>query len=541
MITKLDNYKIKIENGIVRSVEQSDKTEIEITNDGNTEVLKFEENSGYVTKGLVDSHAHIFGLGVTLLELNLENAESIEECLFLCKKQIERGLTRKNDNITWLIGRGWNQEKWANSQMPTKEYLDAYLPNIAVYLTRIDGHSAWVNSKALEIANITEKTQNPIGGEILKNENNSPTGILVDNAMEMVKPHLPKYSEEQIEQYIQTAVDKLVSVGLTEIHDMDVNPNILKVFKKLDLENKLKIKVKSFVSAQNDEWISSNIENETFNSNANNLEVKGLKFYSDGALGSRGAYLIDNYSDEPTRGLLFLNEEDFLVRIKKGAAKGWQIVTHAIGDAANRFVLDVYARFRNETKNYNTILRIEHAQIVHPDDLHKFEKYKIYATVQPTFCLSDFEMAKSRLGERINYSYPWQTLINQNVLITGSSDFPIETYNPMLALEYLTNRLDFEDKSKLSAENINPSLTLPLYNLLFEYILGKRTAENIKTIYDKFQNTNNNTINSANEIDLINEYIINQYANFSIFTNDKLTSTNECLATIINGKIVFKK
>lgn len=536
MITKLDKYKIKIENGIVTSVQQSDITEIELIdseNKNNSEILKFEPNSGFVTKGLVDSHAHIFGLGVTLLELNLENAESIEECLFLCKKQIERGLTRQNENITWLIGRGWNQEKWANSQMPTKEYLDAYFPEIAVYLTRIDGHSAWVNSKALEIANITETTPNPIGGEILKNENNSPTGILVDNAMDIIKPLLPKYSEEQIEKYIQTAVDKLVSVGLTEIHDMDVNPNILKVFKKLDLDNKLKIKVKSFVSAQNDEWIKSNIEKENINNNSNNLEVTGLKFYSDGALGSRGAYLLEDYSDEKTRGLLFLNEEDFLAKIKDGAEKGWQIVTHAIGDAANRFVLDVYARFRNETNNYSTILRIEHAQIVHPNDLYKFEKYKIYATVQPTFCLSDFDMAQSRLGERINYSYPWQTLINNQVLITGSSDFPIETYNPMLALEYLTTRPDFKDKNKLSSENINPKLALPLYNSLFEYILGDKPANNMTEIYNKFQN--------KNELELINEYIIGQKANFSIFSSDNLSNKNECLATIVNGKIVYRK
>ena len=402
----------------------------------------------------------------------------------------------------------------------------------------------------MNIAGINKDTPNPVGGEIIKDENGNQSGLLIDNAMDLVKQFLPKYNKTQIENYLKIAIDSLVSVGLTEIHDMDVHPEILEVFQKMDNENKLKIKVKSYVSAQNDEWKKFNVQNTNqlttiSNEIKSNLQVCGLKFYSDGALGSRGAYLLENYSDAETKGLLFLEENDFLEKIKVGAKLGWQIVTHAIGDAANRFVLDAYIKFREETNDYKTILRIEHAQIVHPDDLFKFEKYKIFATVQPTFCLSDFQMAQKRLGDRVVYAYPWKSLIESSVIISGSSDFPIEPINPLLGIDYLTKRPEFEiltDKNttKLSKEIVDLDTAIQLYTETAEIMSNSNLFE--EKGYNYIYNLDNDLDNNLNQNEVLNQ-LIGKEANLTIFKNqlsdNEDNTKNEVLMTIVNGKVVY--
>jgi|GEM_PF-199031 len=540
--------KITVENKIIKSIIESDKCELIINKTDNDvliseEILSYNENS-YFLKGLVDSHCHIFGLGIKLLELNLENCKSIEECLQLCEVEIKRNNLRNSEdnNTKWLIGRGWNQENWDNNQMPNKTDLDKF-EGIAIYLTRVDGHSAWVNSKTLELANITNLTQSPYGGEICT-VNNETTGILIDNVMDLIKSILPKYSDEQIEKYILTSIDNLVENGLVAAHDMDVNPNILRIFQKLDNENKLKININSYVSAQNNEWKSANLERSKSYSK---LNVCGLKFFADGALGSRGAYLIDDYSDAPTKGLLMLEEEDYLRKIKAGASFGWQIVTHAIGDAANKFVLDVYSRFREETNDYNTILRMEHCQIIKPEDLDKFIKYKIYGTVQPIFCKSDFDMAQKRLGKRVVYSYPWKSLLDKNILIGGSSDFPIESSNPFISIDFSINRNEFPillkdseiDNDNLipSTENLSLEEALLIYDTTHEYISDEIIGNNGKFDYNKTIEEDNFSL------------LIGKIANIIVIDNDlglednnysKIKNT-KVLTTISDGVIVYNR
>lgn len=534
--------KITIENKIIKSIIEADKCELIIKNTNNYDVISEEilsyNSDFYFLKGLVDSHCHIFGLGVKLLELNLENCKSIEDCLELCEIEIKKNNLRnsESDNIKWLIGRGWNQENWENQQLPNKRNLDKF-DGIAVYLTRIDGHSAWVNSKALELAKITNQTKSPYGGEILIDKEET-TGILIDNAMYLVKSILPKYTDEQIEKYILTAIDNMVENGLVGAHDMDVSPNILKIFQKLEIENKLKLKVNSYVSAQNDEWKLANV---AINKYYSKLNICGLKFYSDGALGSRGAYLVEDYSDAPTKGLLLLEEEDFLQKIKQGAKLGWQIVTHAIGDAANKFVLDVYGRFREETQDYNTILRIEHCQIIQPEDLHKFNKYKIFGTIQPIFCKSDFDMAQKRLGERVAFSYPWKSLLNINILVGGSSDFPIESSNPFISIDFSINRNEFPILSKdnnliNSNENLSLEEALFIYDTTHQYISGEIT--NFKNdIFDYKKSIINDDYTSligekANLIVIDNDLGLND-GNYSNIKNTKV------ITTISDGDIVY--
>lgn len=523
MITKLNNYSVIIENGICSKVEKSDKTQIFLNNNGKEQVLSFKKGSGYLCKGLKDTHGHILGLGIKLLELNLEQAESIEECLFLCSKYISKyGLKSEiGKNTLWLIGRGWNEEKWVGSKVINKSFLDDYFPSIAVGLTRVDGHAMWVNSKTLEICNINTKTENITGGEIQKDELGNLTGLLIDNAMEIVKDNFPKRTKEEIKFYILTAIDDLISVGLTEIGDMDVSLEVAEAFIELDKANLLKIKVKSFIAGYKQEWKKFAHLIKPENTSSNNFIIEGVKFYADGALGSRGAYLLENYSDSHTRGLLFLEEEEFISNIKEIVKLGLTVATHAIGDAANRFVLNTYSRFREESKDYTSKLRIEHSQIVHPDDLQKFNLYNISTTIQPTFCKSDFDMAQSRLCNRVSYAYPWRALINNHIQISGSSDFPIEEHNPMFALEYLTSRKDFFDINKLSEENLPSNLVLPLYNI----------GNEKKYLLDLAEKT---------EEELINEFVINKPANFSIFSKNTLSPENKCITTIVNGKVVYQ-
>jgi predicted amidohydrolase YtcJ len=392
---------------------------------------EYDFGNSYAIPGLVDSHGHIAALGKKLNGLSLNDCKSAEECAIKASQHN----TLRGD---WIVGTGWNQESWADTSYPDKKILDRYFPDNPVYLMRVDGHTCWVNTKALQIAGIDKFTPDPPGGTIEKDKSGNPTGILIDNAFLLVKKFIPKHSLNQVELFIIDACKELSANGLTEVHDMDVAPELIPIYQKLEKENKLKIRIQSYISAQNDEYIKHNIqvlEGEYFS-------IRGIKFYADGALGSHGAALLEPYSDKiSSKGLLLIDEETLYKKAKKGIESGFQIATHAIGDAANRMVINAYMKLRKKNiTNTNTTLRIEHAQIVHPDDQPLFGEYDIIAAVQPIQCISDRLMAPKRLGERVEYSYPWKSLINHGTTLLGGSDFPIESHNPFHGIDAFIER-----------------------------------------------------------------------------------------------------
>lgn len=389
--------------------------------------------NGWLYPGFTDTHAHVFGLGARLLGIALYHCRSAEQCLAILSSS-------SPTNQEWYVGMGWNQELWDIPVFPDKNILDRYFPNNPVYLSRADGHAAWVNSAALSIAGIHALPQDIHGGTIEVDEQGNPTGILIDNAMDLVKKHIPAFSDEEIQKRIMAATQQCAAWGLTEVHDMDVNPRFLPLYRDMAEAGTLPVRIVSYVSAQNDEWDKENLLPAV----GEFLQVAGIKFYADGALGSRGAALLENYSDAQTQGLWLLDAETLYQKAKTGLDAGWQIATHAIGDAANRLVLDVYERLRNDgySKDDN-ILRIEHAQIVHPSDYTRFSSLGVFAAVQPIHCISDALMAEQRLAERCNYSYPYNSLLQHKTIIGGGSDFPIESGDVLTGLDAFIRRIPF--------------------------------------------------------------------------------------------------
>lgn len=398
-------------------------------------------NENIEVKGLRDSHCHLVWLGIQELGLNLENCQSFEQLINKC---IDYSKTNQN---TWLIGRGWNDEKW-NCNINYIKELDKYFPNIPVYLKRIDGHAAIVNSKTLQLCNIDKTTPNPEGGKILKDKDGNLTGYLVDNAMELVNDKSPNYSDDELINYIFKAQEICLSYGLYEVHDMDVHLEWLPIFEYLANENKFDLKIKSYIRGFDGKFLEKSIKPHKIN----NLNISGIKFYSDGAIGSRGAALIEDYSDEPgNKGIFLVNEKDFFEIAKNGASIGFEIGTHAIGDMANRFTLNVYEKLRN--LGIKVPLRVEHSQMVHPEDLIRYKEFKIDSAIQPIHCISDEKMAEKRLGDRVSYSYPWKSLFDLGINISGGSDFPIESPDPLLGIKALVSpNISWQEKEKVDID-----------------------------------------------------------------------------------------
>lgn len=403
----------------------------------NDELIKLE--NCFLLPGFIDSHAHIMHTGKQLNGLNLSDCKSELECIEKCKSY-------ENRQGEWLIARGWNQELWENKNYPSKENLDKYFPNTPVFLTRIDGHAYWMNLKAYEICDINNKTKSPKGGDILLNNKNELSGIIIDNASELVYKHIPELQRDTKSKYILEAIDEFIKHGVTEIHDMDVDLDLIEIYKELEKENKLKIKIKSYIRAFDNKYIERKIK--PYKSGM--LEIIGLKFYMDGAIGSRGAALNEPYDDDKdNKGILLEDKTELYMKIKIGVENNWQIATHAIGDYAMNVVLDVYELIRNEFPKAH--LRIEHAQMISEKDLSRIKKNNIYCSVQPLFAKSDEKMVYDRIGERVYDSYLWKTLINHGITIGASSDAPIESISVIESLKLLTNpQIEWQENEKIT-------------------------------------------------------------------------------------------
>jgi len=461
--------------------------------------------------GFVDAHGHIVALGQKLNSLNLNDCRSVLDC-------VEKAKGYKERRGSWLVGRGWNHENWEEKKYPSKELLDIVFPDIPVSFTRVDGHALWVNSYALRLAGINENTVEPSGGTISRNVQGEPTGILIDNAMSLISKLLPPHSQTVLEKFIIAANEELLKAGITEVHDMDVKPSHLPVFKRLDEKGRLGIRVQSFVKAQNDEWLTNDVRPY----HGNKFNVVGVKFYADGALGSHGAAMFQPYSDKPdTKGLMLLDEKELFDKATKAIKAGFHVATHAIGDAANNMVLNVYAKLRDRgIADDSVILRIEHAQILKPEDIIRLAQYKIFASMQPVHCLSDAPMARKRIGDRVRNSYLWNSLMSAGVVIAGGSDFPIESHEPLTGLNAFIHRVPFgESKAWVSGERIMPEQAIDAYTINAHILSGNE--KNRGQIQKHF----------ATDFTLLNK-------NITKLSHLDFESV-EVVATVIDGKFVF--
>lgn len=430
---------ITIERGRISSIEPTSGGVIIISEQG-----RHEYPGAYAIPGFVDAHCHLHALGELLNGLMLYSLNSKEAVLEKCKShQGSRG--------EWIYGMGWNQELWSDTSYPTANDLDSLFPDSPVYLRRADGHSAWVNTKAMDIAGINSETQDPDGGTILRDASGNPTGIFIDNAMDLIAEHIPALTQEQIRENILTASKACSAFGITEVHDMDVHPDMLPIFLELAESGALPIRIQSYLKAQHDEWS----ELGCLPAGGEFMRIAGLKFFADGALGSRGAAMIEPYADADHHGLILMDDETLYEKAKLGIEAGFSIATHAIGDKANQLVMNAYERLRSEgVADDDTILRIEHTQIMRESDIERMQQFKIKSIPQSTHCISDAMMAKSRLGNRNSIAYPWKSLIKHGLRPAGSSDFPIESANPLLGIDAYCRRIPMNEHDAWMPEEI---------------------------------------------------------------------------------------
>jgi predicted amidohydrolase YtcJ len=392
-----------------------------------------EAHGATLVPGLIDSHAHMQSLGDELETFDLRNVNSVAEAAAVVKQEAAR--RRPGE---WIRGRGWDQTNWGG-RFPTAEDLAAAAPANPVYLTRVDGHAAWVNPKALAIAGITARTPDPPGGRILRTATGGPAGVLIDQAQALVERRIPPASPAEIRRRIARAARECARVGLTTVHDAGIGAGELDAYRDLIAHGELPIRIYAMIGGPGDLWRRYL---ERGPETGERLTVRAIKLFADGALGSRGAALLAPYSDDPgNTGLMMLTREQIERIAREAKAHGFQVATHAIGDRANRTVLEAYAATLGGPNGLR--FRIEHAQVVAPGDFGLFRKYSIVASIQATHATSDMRWAETRLGpERVKGAYAWRRFLALDVPVADGSDFPVESPNPLLGFYAAITRQD---------------------------------------------------------------------------------------------------
>jgi len=407
-----------------------------------------------IVPGLTDAHGHLYQLGASLDRLTFVGADYHETLTRIDLAVKERRAIRRETDDEWIEGRGWDQNLWPGKAFPARSDLDLVAPVNPVFLVRIDGHAAWANSVALRKAGITRQTVDPAGGKILRDAQGDPTGVLLDRAVEIVDAVVPQPTPEIVYRRLRNASLALVKLGITSVHEAGVDPKelaplVLEQLEKLAEDGKLPLRVYVMLTGDADRnWLLKQYKiGPRRTGKDDRIRIRAVKFYADGALGSRGAALLEDYSDDPgNRGLLLTPQIDLKARMEEALKAGFQIAVHAIGDRGNRMALDLFESLR-PVAGADPRFRIEHAQVVSAADIPRFAALGVIASMQPTHATSDMPWAESRLGpERVKGAYAWKTLLLSGAHLAGGSDFPVEKVDPTLGLYAATTRMDTEGK-----------------------------------------------------------------------------------------------
>ncbi|HEV2718993.1 MAG TPA: amidohydrolase [Thermoanaerobaculia bacterium] len=387
-----------------------------------------------ILPGLTDAHGHLYGLGLSLDTVPLVGA-SVEEVVARVKARAAHAAPGE-----WILGRGWDQNRWPGKQFPAASTLDAAVPDHPVWLRRVDGHAGWANRAAMHAAGVTAATKDPEGGRVIRDASGNPTGVFVDAAMDLIDSKVPPPSFELRKRRILAAAQTIAKNGLTEIHDAGAEGATILAVRELIDEKRFPIRVYMMIG-DNGPLLESWFKSGPLLDYGGRLTVRSVKLYADGALGSRGAALLAPYSDDPGNvGLLVSKPEHLLDVTKRAKAAHFQVNTHAIGDRGVRNVLDAYegAGVKPEDR-----FRIEHYQVVAPSDFARTARDGIIASMQPTHATSDMPWAEARLGpERIKGAYAWRTVLNDHIRLPLGSDFPVEDVNPFFGIYSAVTRQD---------------------------------------------------------------------------------------------------
>jgi predicted amidohydrolase YtcJ len=396
-----------------------------------------------VLPGLIDAHGHVFGLGQIATGAELYSSTSLAGAVKTIGEH-----ARANPQRAWVIGNGWNQEIWKLGRFPTAQELDGAVPDRPALMHRVDGHAVWINSRALALAGITRDSKDPAGGKIERDAAGNPNGILVDAAMDLVNRVVPQPTEAEARAALDGALAMLRQMGLTGVHDAGIGAAEDRLYRAYADAGTLTARVYAMIGDTGADFDALS-KDGPLKGYANDLyALSAVKLYADGALGSRGAALIQPYSDAPhTHGLLFYPEAEMRAKMEKAMKAGYQVNVHAIGDAGNRQILDAYAALHKQYPGAHFRHRIEHAQVVASADIPRFKELGIIPSMQPTHATSDQNMAEARVGpQRIKGAYAWRTFLQQGSRIACGSDFPIESPNPFQGLHAAVTRQDMQDQ-----------------------------------------------------------------------------------------------
>lgn len=479
-----------------------------------------------VLPGFTDSHQHLAGVGSREMTLNLEGITSLEDFLKAVKVRVDQAKPGE-----WITGRGWIETFWKPPTFPTRWDLDKIAPNNPVGLTRADGHASVVNSAALKIAGIDKNTPNPFGGEISKDKNGEPNGMLLDAAQGLFRRHVPSASAADAERAIILGAARDVSLGWTQIHDAGGTYNDVELYKKLYGEGKIKLRVYKAVHGPGpsaDRLLNGGAVVNAFD---NRFNARTIKVVSDGALGSRGAALLQPYADAAnTSGFLTVKREELAPMLELALKNGIQVETHAIGDYANRFILDEYEKALNavppkDRKIAEPRWRVEHAQVVNPSDIPRFKKLGIIPSMQPSHAIGDLHFAPSRVGvERLAGAYAWQSFIKLGVIVPGGSDAPVERGEPMIEFYAAVAR---KDQKGFSGPGWHP-----------EEAVTRDQALKMFTIWPAVASFSETLVGSI-EVGKLADFTILSADIMKIPEMDILKTRN--VMTVINGEIVYEE
>jgi len=477
-----------------------------------------------VVPGLTDAHYHLSGVGAREMNLNLEGVTSLED--FLARVKARVSSARPGE---WVTGRGWIETFWKPPVFPTRWDLDKVSPNNPVYLVRADGHGAVANSMAINKAGVTRETANPFGGEIMRDKKTGePNGMFLDNAQQLITRHLPPTDPEESEQAILLGVQRSLELGWTQVHIPGNSYREVELIRKLYREGKIKLRIYDAVRGPSESTKRLLEEGPIIKEFDNRFNLRSIKVSFDGALGSKGAALLEKYSDHDTAGFLKWKEADLLPMFEESLRKGIQIWVHAIGDRANREILNIFEKaFRNVPPDQRAIKeprwRVEHAQIVNPVDIPRFAQLKVLPSMQPSHAISDLHFAVSRLGlKRLEGAYAWQSFIKAGSIIPGGSDAPVERGDPMIEFYAAVARKDLKG---YSGPGWHP-----------EQAVSREQALKMFTLWAAY---------GAFEEDVRGSLEPGKLADLTVLSQDimKISESEilktRCVMTVINGEVVY--
>jgi predicted amidohydrolase YtcJ len=488
---------------------------------GEANIIDLKNNAVY--PGLIDSHGHIIGVGFREVNLNLQGIDSLSEMLAAVKSYADA-----NPDLKWINGRGWIEKVWPENRFPNRQDLDAIVPDRPVTLGRADGHALVANSMALDVAKITGATENPIGGYINLDENGEPTGMLIDTAMRYIRPFIPSPTREQTKAAIQAGTERNVSLGWTNFQNAGSSYDNFEMMRELHLEGKLAHRIYDAMGFGDSSARliaeGAQIDPEHY------LTVRDIKAVMDGALGSRGAAFIEPYADYDTVGLMRYTVDEITPMLIAALKAGIQVETHAIGDDANRQILNAYEIAFNTVPDSERLIndprwRVEHAQNIQPEDVDRFIDMDIIPSMQASHAIGDLHFAGDRLGqERLANAYLWRTLIDKGAIIAGGTDQPVEIGDPRIEFYAAVAR---KDLNGYSGEGWHPELAVTREEALKMLTIWGATA--------------------AFQEDALGSIEVGKLADVSVFDKDWMTipfdqiMSSQNTLTIVHGEIKHQK